>query len=98
MVVVDEAVDRLIPATRLGSAGVIGACWTTDDAVEIDLVGADRRDPPAKQIAFLGSIRWGGTKPLTMSDDNAPGAEADALAAFSVVLDPSDILAAWSVR
>jgi hypothetical protein len=117
---VREAVDELIPDARFGSAGVVGAYWTTNNAVEIDLVGADRRDPPAKQVAFLGSIKWRGTKPMTMSDYNALvaggarvpgvspttikvavsrlGADADARTAFDVVLDASDILAAWSVR
>ncbi len=66
-----EAVDELIPDARFGSAAVVGAYWTTDNAVEIDLVGADRRDPPAKQIAFLGSIKWREARPVTMSDYDA---------------------------
>ena len=68
---VREAVDELVPDTRFGSAAVVGAYWTTDNAVEIDLVGADRRDPPAKQIAFLGSIKWRENKPVSMTDYNA---------------------------
>ncbi len=117
---VREALDELIPDPRFGSAAVVGAFWTTDNALEIDLVGADRRDPPARQIAFLGSIKWREAKPVTMSDYNALvaggakvpgvspttikaavsrlGADADALTAFDVVLDASDIMAAWSVR
>lgn len=117
---VREAVDELIPDARFGSAAVAGAYWTPDNAVEIDLIGADRRDPPAKQITFLGSIKWRETKPVTMADYNALvaggtrvpgvapttikvavsrlGADADALTAFDVVLDASDILGSWSVR
>ena len=70
-VLVREAVDELIPDARFGSAAVVGAYWTTDNAVEIDLVGADRRDPPAKRIAFLGSIKWREARPVTLSDYNA---------------------------
>ena len=114
---VREAVDELIPDARFGSAALVGAYWTTTNAVEIDLVGADRRDPPAKQIAFIGSIKWRETKPVTMADYNElaaggarvpgvgpktikvavsrQGADADALAAFDVVLDADDILTAW---
>jgi AAA+ ATPase superfamily predicted ATPase len=115
---VREAVDELIPDAQFGSAASVGGYWTTDNAVEIDLVGADRRDPPARHIAFIGTIKWRESKPATMLDYNeliaggsrvpgvSPttikvavsrmGADADAHAAFDVVLDASDILAAWA--
>lgn len=115
-----EAVDKLLPDARFGAAAVVGAYWTTDNTVEVDLVGADRRDPPARQISFLGTIKWRERKPVTMTDYNALvasgtkvpgarptaikvavsrlGASADALAAFDVVLDAGEVLAAWSAR
>lgn len=115
-----EAIDELIPDARFGSAAVVGAYWTADNAVEVDLVGADRRDPPAKRISFLGTIKWRESKPATMTDydvlvasgTKVPGvgptaikvavsrlgADADAGAAFDVVLDADDVIAAWSVR
>ena len=68
---VRQSVDELIPDPRLGAAAVVGAYWTTDNAVEVDLVGADRRDPPAKGVTFLGTIKWRENRPVTMADYNA---------------------------
>ena len=39
------------------AAPVIGGYWTRSHDVEIDIVGADR-EPVAKQLLFLGSVRW----------------------------------------
>jgi len=36
---------------------VIGGYWTRSNDVEIDIVGADR-EPVAKQLLFLGSVKW----------------------------------------
>ncbi len=66
-----ESLDEMIPDPRFGPAAVVGAYWTPDNAVEIDLVGADRRDPPAKQIAFIGTIKWRENKPVSLADYNA---------------------------
>jgi AAA+ ATPase superfamily predicted ATPase len=117
---VRESIDEMIPDPRFGNAAVAGAYWTADNAVEVDLIGADRRDPPARQISFLGTIKWRDNKPIGMADyadlitagANIPGVrpttlkvavsrlggDASAKAAFDVVLDADDVLAAWSVR
>ncbi len=52
-----EIVARLLPDGLLHSASAIGGYWTRSNDVEIDLVGADRQ-PVAKDLLFLGSIRW----------------------------------------
>jgi len=36
---------------------VIGGYWTRSNDVEIDIVGADR-EPVARQLLFLGSVKW----------------------------------------
>ncbi len=36
---------------------MIGGYWTRSNDVEIDLVGADRQ-PVAKELLFLGSVKW----------------------------------------
>lgn len=55
--VVREALARLLPAQGLPDAPVVGGYWTRNNQVEIDLVGADR-EPVAKQLLFVGSIKW----------------------------------------
>jgi AAA+ ATPase superfamily predicted ATPase len=54
---VREALARLLPDGRLPGAGVIGGYWTRTNDVEIDRVGADR-GPVAKELVFVGSIKW----------------------------------------
>lgn len=51
-----EALARTIPDDTLPSA-VIGSYWTRTHDIEIDIVGADRA-PIAKEIRFVGSIKW----------------------------------------
>jgi AAA+ ATPase superfamily predicted ATPase len=36
----------------------VGGFWTRDGSVEVDLVGADRSEPPVGSIAFVGAIKW----------------------------------------
>lgn len=112
-----QALDEIIPDPRFGDAAVVGAYWSADNQVEVDLVGADRREPPAKRVSFVGTIKWREAKPLTLTDYNAlnasipsiagaglatktvgvsrSGADERARAAFDVILDPEEILAAW---
>jgi AAA+ ATPase superfamily predicted ATPase len=71
-----EAVDEMIPNPRFGDAAVVGAFWTPDNAIEVDLVGADRRDPPVKRVSFIGTVKWRETKPVTRSDYTALVASA----------------------
>jgi hypothetical protein len=54
---VRDALARLLPAQDIPAAAVIGGYWTRSNDVEIDLVGADR-EPVAKQLLFLGSVKW----------------------------------------
>lgn len=52
-----EALTRLLPDDSLPAAPVVGGYWTRTSTVEIDIVGADRA-PIAKELLFLGSIKW----------------------------------------
>jgi uncharacterized protein len=54
---VREALARLLPALGIPAAPVVGGYWTRSNDVEIDLVGADQ-EPVAKQLLFLGSVKW----------------------------------------
>jgi hypothetical protein len=65
---VRAALDEMVPDPRFGRAAVVGAYWTPDNAVEVDLVGADRRDPPVKRISFLGTIKWRENKTIGLVD------------------------------
>lgn len=78
--VVRESLARL----PVGSAEVVGAYWTRSNDVEIDLVGADR-EPTARTIGFVGSIKWHEDQPFDARDlaelivarDRLPGADRD---------------------
>jgi hypothetical protein len=80
--VIREAVQRLLPINGI-DAGVVGGYWTRTNVPEIDLIGADR-EPVARSINFVGSIKWLDTGPFTQSDFNelltdaqrVPGAHA----------------------
>ena len=52
-----EAVRRLLPLAGVPDASVVGGYWTRNNAVEVDLVGADR-EPVARTVSFLGSVKW----------------------------------------
>lgn len=54
---VRESLARILPVGELPAAPVVGGYWTRSNDVEIDLVGADR-EPVAKQLLFVGSIKW----------------------------------------
>ena len=54
---VREGLARLLPARGIPAAPVVGGYWTRSNDVEIDVVGADR-EPVAKQLLFLGSVKW----------------------------------------
>lgn len=54
---VRDALSRLLPAQELPAAPVIGGYWTRSNDVEIDIVGADR-EPVARELLFLGSVKW----------------------------------------
>lgn len=54
---VRESLARLLPDNQLPAAPVVGGYWTRSNDVEIDVVGADH-GPVAKELLFLGSIKW----------------------------------------
>jgi AAA+ ATPase superfamily predicted ATPase len=62
-----EALARILPDGASPAAPVVGGYWTRSNDVEIDLVGADR-EPVAKQLLFLGSIKWLETSPFDAHD------------------------------
>jgi uncharacterized protein len=54
--VIREALRRL-PESLPEGTGAVGGYWTRTNNPEIDLVGADR-EPVAKRISMVGSIKW----------------------------------------
>lgn len=65
---VREAVELMLPdEDRFGSARYVGAYWNRVGTVEVDLVGGDRR-PAAKQIGFVGSIKWRSEQSFSRAD------------------------------
>ncbi|WP_062204350.1 DUF234 domain-containing protein [Streptomyces sp. NBRC 109706] len=64
---VRESLARILPDGGLPAAPAVGGYWTRGNDIEIDLVGADRQ-PVAKQLLFLGSIKWLETAPFDAHD------------------------------
>jgi hypothetical protein len=64
---VREALARLLPDEHLPAAPAVGGYWTRTNDVEIDIVGADRQ-PIARELRFLGSIKWLENSPLDDHD------------------------------
>jgi uncharacterized protein len=62
-----ESLARLLPAAGLPAAPVVGGYWTRSNDVEIDIVGADR-EPVARRLFFLGSIKWRERSPFDDRD------------------------------
>ncbi len=54
---VRESLIRLLPGRGIPAPNAVGGYWTRSNDVEIDIVGADR-EPVAKELLFLGSIKW----------------------------------------
>ncbi|HEV3356670.1 MAG TPA: ATP-binding protein [Pseudonocardiaceae bacterium] len=52
-----DALARRLPDNHLPAAPAIGGYWTRGNDVEIDIIGADR-EPVARQLLFVGSIKW----------------------------------------
>jgi AAA+ ATPase superfamily predicted ATPase len=52
-----ESLARLLPDEAVPAAPAIGGYWNRSNSIEIDIVGADR-EPIAKELYFLGSIKW----------------------------------------
>jgi uncharacterized protein len=64
---VRASLERLLPHPALGSAEFVGAFWTKDNRVEVDLVGG-REPERAREIDFVGSIKWRDRGPFTRDD------------------------------
>lgn len=62
-----EALVRVLPDDRLPAAPAVGGYWTRTNDVEIDVVGADRA-PVAKELFFVGSIKWLERSPFDRHD------------------------------
>ncbi|GLY32502.1 ATP-binding protein [Kineosporia sp. NBRC 101731] len=62
-----ESLARLLPSAGLPSAPAVGAYWTRSNSVEIDVVGADRA-PIAKELLFVGSMKWLERSPFDAHD------------------------------
>jgi hypothetical protein len=64
---VRESLMRLLPSQGIAAAPAIGGYWTRSNDVEVDIVGADR-EPVAKELLFLGSIKWLENTPFDAHD------------------------------
>jgi uncharacterized protein len=64
---VREALARLLPDGALPAAPALGGYWTRTNDVEIDIVGADR-GPVAKELLFVGSVKWLENSPFDRHD------------------------------
>lgn len=64
--VVREALRRISDQLP-GQSRAIGGYWTRSNDPEVDLIGADR-EPVARQIAFVGSIKWRDSQPFDERD------------------------------
>lgn len=66
--IVREALTRMLPEPkRFGTARFVGSWWTRDGRHEVDLVGGDR-DGVAREIGFVGSIKWRSAAPFDDHD------------------------------
>ena len=52
-----DALARRLPDNQLPAAPAVGGYWTRSNDIEIDIIGADR-EPVARQLLFVGSIKW----------------------------------------
>jgi hypothetical protein len=64
---VREALARILPDGRLPAAPAVGGFWTRTNNVEMDIVGAERA-PVAKELLFVGSIKWLEQSPFDRHD------------------------------
>lgn len=79
--IVRGSIERILPNPNFGAARFVGAYWTRDNRVEVDLVGgADTGH--ADPVEFIGSIKWRENEPFDRADlaaliagrQNVPGA------------------------
>ncbi|WBB82213.1 ATP-binding protein [Micromonospora sp. WMMD882] len=65
--VIREALRRLPDGFLPPETTVVGGYWTRTNDPEIDLVGADR-EPVARRITFVGSVKWQENRPFDGHD------------------------------
>jgi len=73
-----------------GHPQVIGSYWTRTNDPQVNLIGADR-EPVARQVSFVGSVKWRDNQPFDERDladlithrSQVPGAD-DATALLAV--------------
>lgn len=65
--VVRESLLRLMPEGLWPATEAIGGWWNRQHNPEVDLVGADR-EPIARKVYFLGSIKWLEKRPFDRHD------------------------------
>ena len=65
--VIRESLLRLLPDEHWPETQAIGGWWNRQNNPEIDLVGADR-EPVARSVHFLGSIKWLENQPFDRHD------------------------------
>lgn len=82
---VRESLARMLPAHGIPAAPAVGAYWTRSNDVEIDIVGADR-EPIAKELLFLGSVKWLENSPFDSHDLVALQRHRDRLTAEPIPL------------
>jgi hypothetical protein len=64
--VIRDAVSRLA-GDRIPMAEAVGSYWTRSGDFQVDLVGAGR-EPVARQIHFVGSVKWRDNRPFSQAD------------------------------
>ncbi|MGW4089304.1 ATP-binding protein [Nocardia sp. NPDC004750] len=64
---VRESLMRLLPDTRWPETEAVGGWWNRQNNPEIDLIGADR-EPVARAVHFVGSIKWLEDRPFDRHD------------------------------
>lgn len=79
--VVRDALVRLLGGTRWSGVREVGGWWPRTSTPEIDLVAADRR--PARDIAFVGTIKWRPT-PVTTADVDTLARDATSVPGVAV--------------
>ncbi len=68
--VVGECLTRRLPDRAFGDATDVGAYWTRDGKVEVDLVGIHTRTK-ARRVDFVGSVKWRKNASFDADDLNA---------------------------
>ncbi|WLQ41239.1 ATP-binding protein [Streptomyces laculatispora] len=86
--VIRESLARRVPDGLFPEATEVGGWWNRQNNPEVDLIGADTQ-PVARQVAFVGSVKWRDETPfgardlaeLVASAQQVPGAQGAALIA-----------------